>query len=368
MQVGKWSSVDEKRQRNKVRWGTHCMFRKTNNLWYNFTPSLVEGQFVKHTTIFFLLIWIVVGCGRVITPTPQKSVTPEPTPVAVNTPTFTPRPTATPKIATPIASPTPTVTPTPIIYAVQSGDTLLKIAIQFDRPAEAIQEANGIVDPRFLQIGQTLIIPPPEQNADTPPTPTPTPPPLNVTSIYFQEAKDGSLWSLGQVFNPGDTPLTEVVVEAALFDAQGVLLAREAAFTQLDAIRPGESAPFAILFETPPGDYAQYQVAAVAGVPLSAQTRYYFDLETFDVRGSERGENVYRVRGQLRNFGSSDVESIRLVVIAFDEEEQVLAQRQANLAVTLLKAGAATPFELDLIIPNGTVDHYQVLGQGLAIQ
>ena len=314
----------------------------------------------------WLFILFLAGCGRLITPTPEIISNFETaTPTAMATLTPTPRPTATPRIATPIASPTPTVTPTPVIYSVQPGDTLLKIAIDFNQTTEAIQEANGIVDPRFLQIGQTLIIPPPKADANTPPTPTSTPPPLNVTRINFQESAHGALWCLGTVENPGDTPLTEVVIETSLLDSSGIVLAREAAFTQLDVVQPGESVPFAILFESPPETFAQYQVLAVAGIPLAGQTRYYFDLETIDLRGAPEGINNYRIQGQLRNWGNADVETIRLVAIVYDAEKRVLAQRQAELAVTLLKAGATTPFQIDLIVSKGVVDHYEVLAQGL---
>jgi hypothetical protein len=158
-----------------------------------------------------------------------------------------------------------------------------------------------------------------------------------------------------------------VVIEASLLDGAGALLAREAAFAQLDVIQPGQSVPFAILFNTPPSSFAQYQVMAAAAVPLSDQTRYYFDLETFDLRGSPEGPATFRVSGQLRNRGGLDAEAIRLVVVAYDQEERVLAQRQAELAVSVLKAGAATSFAIDLIIPKGVVGHFEVLAQGLTI-
>ena len=109
-------------------------------------------------------------------------------------------------------------------------------------------------------------------------------------------------------------------------------------------------------------------MVAVAGVPLSEQARYYFDLEPFDLQGSPEGAATYRLTGQLRNRGSVDAESIRLVAVAYDQDDKVLAQRQAELAVRLLKAGAATPFAMDLIITQGIVDHYKVLVQGLKAQ
>jgi hypothetical protein len=113
--------------------------------------------------------------------------------------------------------------------------------------------------------------------------------------------------------------------------------------------------------------FAQYQVSAVAGVPLSGQARYYFDLEAFDLRGVQVDIATYRLSGQLRNRGTSDAESIRLVAVVYDKENRVLAQRQAQLGVELLKAGAITPFEIDLILPHGVVDHYEVLGQALKV-
>jgi LysM repeat protein len=55
--------------------------------------------------------------------------------------------------------PTPTPTPTPVIYIVQSGDTLLGIAIQFGVDADTLAARNGIEVPEQLQTGQRLIIP-----------------------------------------------------------------------------------------------------------------------------------------------------------------------------------------------------------------
>ena len=116
----------------------------------------------------------LVGCGQVITPMPEEAVQVETLPTSTPIQTVTPRATYTPAPATPAASATPTVTPTPIVYAIQPGDTLLVIAAQFGIDSESIQEANGIIDPRRLQVGQQLIIPRPEDDPDEPPTPTPT--------------------------------------------------------------------------------------------------------------------------------------------------------------------------------------------------
>jgi hypothetical protein len=57
-----------------------------------------------------------------------------------------------------------------------------------------------------------------------------------------------------------------------------------------------------------------------------------------------------------------------LVAVGYDESGQVLAQRQATLDVTLLKAGAITPFTLDLTVSRGVVADYKVLVQGLKVE
>ncbi|MCB0154875.1 MAG: DUF3426 domain-containing protein [Anaerolineae bacterium] len=327
---------------------------------------------VRKLLLINLFVWgTLSGCGQVLTPTPSPLVEAVASPTATATPTAppaTPQPTATPRPATPIATPTPTITPTPVIYRVQQGDTLLSIAIAFDITTEVLQAANGITDPRFLQIDQELLIPPPEPDEEAPPPPTPTPLPLVIEAINFQETGQGGLWGLGEVSNPGDVPIAEVVIEAALLDEGGLVLAREAAYTQLDVIQPGQAVPFAILFESPPSSFAQYQLIPVTGVPLAQETRYYFDLDVFDLSGAQLDVARYRLAGQLRNNGVEDAEAIRLVASLYDADDRILAQRQAELAVSRLKAGAITPFELDFTITQGVVERYEVVVQGLKVE
>ena len=87
------------------------------------------------------------------------------------TPTSTPMPTSTlsPGEATEAACPK-------VEVKVASGDTMSKIVANYDVPAEAIKEYNGLVSD-VVQIGQTLIVPLCRRNATPGPTPTATPPP-----------------------------------------------------------------------------------------------------------------------------------------------------------------------------------------------
>jgi LysM repeat protein len=75
----------------------------------------------------------------------------------VNSFRFTEEAVFRPTDATP--PPTPTPTPTPVVYIVQSGDTLLGIALAYDVDVDILAARNGIEDPRNLRTGQRLIIP-----------------------------------------------------------------------------------------------------------------------------------------------------------------------------------------------------------------
>lgn len=78
--------------------------------------------------------------------------------------TVTPSPTAPTPTPSPTISPSPT--PEPVYYVVEPGDTLLEIALDYDTTVEVIMLANGLADPRALQIDQQLIIPPDNGSLD----------------------------------------------------------------------------------------------------------------------------------------------------------------------------------------------------------
>lgn len=59
----------------------------------------------------------------------------------------------------PKSTPTPKATATPLVYAVQSGDSLLAISLKFGVDVDELAAKNDITDPGKLSLGQELIIP-----------------------------------------------------------------------------------------------------------------------------------------------------------------------------------------------------------------
>jgi LysM repeat protein len=304
------------------------------------------------------------GCGRVLQPPTPTSVA-----LAPATPTNTPRPTATrratftPVPATPSDTPTPTVTPTPIIYVIKKGDTLLAIARQFGVTVQALQEVNGITDPRRLRIDQEIIIPLQEEEGEPTVVPTPTPVALEIQGLGFHWAPSDSLWCLGEVVNLSGRPAEEVQVQVSLHDEKGQLLASGAAFTQLDILASSGRAPFAILFTAPPTSFAQYQLRVLSGVPSTYLGPRYPDLAVVEDWGGWLDENNYQVRGQVRNIGEDDAEQVVVIITLYDEEDHVVGARTVGIPAEVFLAGAVAPFEVTLT-PLGSVVRYDVQAQG----
>jgi len=99
--------------------------------------------------------------------------------IAALTPTITPTPSRTPTpLPTSTPTPTPPFTPTPPPpreYKVQPGDTIFYIADIFQVNYQDILAFNTLSENSVLQVGQTILIPPPT------PTPTLTSTPVEAT-------------------------------------------------------------------------------------------------------------------------------------------------------------------------------------------
>ncbi len=313
---------------------------------------------------------VVVGCGQVITLTPTP--TPEPTPtVALALANATEAPSATPAPYTPAPTPTSTVTPTPVIYTVQSGESLLSVANQFQVSVAALQDVNGILDPRTLQIGQQLIIPRPDEVEevvdDANATPTATPLPMTVQNLYIGEVSTDGLWVLGEVRNENQTVLEQVRVGITLLDAQGEEVGQAGALVALDLVEVGGHAPFAIHFPTPPPAFDQYRVAPLSAVPAYVGS-YYRDLEIRDLQTEGERYASYTVSGRIFNFGPEEAVGVQVVLTAYDPLDRVIAIRKIEPDHNVVARGGETTFTAVLAPLGGPVERVEAVAQGQRVQ
>lgn len=309
------------------------------------------------------ILTLLAGCGQVITVAPTP--TPQPTPtLAVAVVDATKEPTTTPAPYTPAPTPTPTVTPTPVIYTIQAGESLLAIANRFNVSLSGLQEANGILDPRTLQIGQQLIIPREEEEAvAADATPTPTPLPVAVENLHFSENPIGGLWVMGEVYNNTGTALEQVRVGITLVDAQGTAIAETQGLVALDLVDVEERAPFALLFGTEPGEFEQFQAYAVSAVPAYVGS-YYRDLAVEEIETESERYASYTVTGIVRNVGPEEAVDVQVVLTAYDPLGRVVAMRQVEPDHNVIPTGGTTTFTAVLAPVGGPVERINAEAQG----
>ncbi|OQY93485.1 MAG: hypothetical protein B6D39_02775 [Anaerolineae bacterium UTCFX2] len=113
----------------------------------------------------------------------QKLLIPQPTPTATAQPTST----LSPAEATDAAC-------QKLDYTVQENDTLSSISLNYNVPADALREYNGLVND-VVRFGQVITIPLCRRNATPGPSPTPTlPPPYPAVNLLLPP--DGSPFGL----------------------------------------------------------------------------------------------------------------------------------------------------------------------------
>jgi LysM repeat protein len=311
---------------------------------------------------------LVAACGRTITPEPTTEGAAVATAAAGQSSTPTRRLTATAPILPPADTPTPTLTPTPIIHVIASGDTLYSIAFEYGVNPDALQAANGIEDPRFLSIGQELIIPTGEEDDSGTSNlllPTPTPAPIAVQGVGFYDTPVGSLWSLGEVVNTTGETLTNVQVRVMLFDAQGALVAEEDAFAAAELIASGERSPFGILFTSPPAGWANSQVSIVRGEAAGELVSSFVPVTLSDV-AAVPAEDQLQVSGNVVNgSGGQSLGSAIVIVTTYDGEGLVTGFRQRTFEPEgPVAPGGSVPFSLRLSYHGSEPADYHVMALG----
>jgi len=261
------------------------------------------------------------------------------------------------------------VSPTPVIHVVQEGETLLGIALDYGVSLQALQAANGIEDPRFLQPGQSLVIPVGQETtghmSGSGLLPTPTPVPFGVRGIALYETPVGSLWCLGEVVNTTDVPLTNVRVRLTLYDAAGQSLAEAEADAAADLIPPGERAPFAFLFTSPPVGWASYRMTVVRGEAAGALDDLYVPIAVTEVTGQPAGRQ-FQVSGMAQNASTDRAAgSLIIIVTTYDAQGLVTGFRQAELPLAgNLGPGVTVPFNLLLSFHGDTPADFRVIALG----
>ena len=267
---------------------------------------------------------LILICAFFISACTPQTIQSRPPAAPVSYITSTPSLTSTPNVI--IINDTPLPTSTPHIYTVKSGDTISKLAEQFNISQDKLRAANPDVSPNSMIIGSTLLIP--DNSAVPAGAFTPTPVPAPVTQTVCHPSADGGLWCLALIQNNTDELIENVSAQITLLDENNTVLASQTAFTPLDMIPPRSSLPVYIYFDSKiPAKYSiQVQVLSANQLPLN-NPRYLpaaIQKSIAQING-----RTAQLSGQiLLPAESSAATQVRVVAVAYDKYGIVVGMKR----------------------------------------
>jgi len=215
---------------------------------------------------------------------------------------------------------------TPFLYEIQKNDTLSVIAYRHSITLDDILVANPGIDPNFLSIGTTIVIPIGEGNLAIPPTLTPFSVKVNQPQCY--PTADGGLWCLALVNNGESLALENITASITLLSANGDLLAQKIALPPTNKVAAESSIPITAFFPAPVPPYQSIHVQILTALPVNDKTRY---LETkIHIEENILSSNFATLRGTIEIFSAGDISAHHIIIaaIAYDEDANPIGIRK----------------------------------------
>jgi LysM repeat protein len=256
--------------------------------------------------------------------------------------------------ALPSATALPTATPTPQTHTVQTGETLLGIAIQYGIRVEDLSAANPSVLANFLSVGQVLVIPPAEGGQPLLQAVTPTPLALATPLWHCQAILGGGQTCLAWLENPYPQPLANLAVQVQLGEQVQVVI------PALNVLGQGERVPLLAQFSHGNGALHSQWLSAGGGEAVAEQ---WLRLTVDEQQTAMQGEN-WQAQVTLRNESSTEVQAVRLVISWVGVQGELLGFRVVDDA-QILPANEVRTYQTSAFLPGGqTPIGIEVLAEG----
>lgn len=238
---------------------------------------------------------------------------------------------------------------------------MLDVATRFHVSAAEIQEANGITDPRLLQIGQEIIIPNLGE-AEAAGTPTPTPMPVHVASQRDVLTTAGDAIVLGEVVNDSGQGVEEVTVAIELQDGTGHVVHRVETAVLGDIIAPGAKTPFGVtIFGAP--SYAKAVARVIRAMPEVPERAVHRDLRVAEISGRAVYDRTFVLVGKVRNYGEEPALDVFVVVTLYGRDGAVIGAAREPLP-DVLESGDRALFQVSVVPIGWPVESFVVSVEG----
>jgi LysM repeat protein len=292
-------------------------------------------------------------------------------PVTQPPPTITLRPfktataTATLAIETPnLPTPEPIgPTPTPLVHIVQSGETMLGIALRYGVDVDDLMIANPDVNPQIMSVGTELLIPGAGGDPVDTLLPTPTPITLPLVSPDCWRTPDDQLWCLLTARNDSGGAVESLTALVRLFDERGNPVQQTLAYPPLNLLRRNAALILTAVFMPAPDQPVAVSATWVSAVQASDVESRYRDLELDLILNEISPDRLLgRVRGIAQFPEGAESESLRLtlVLLAFDESGAGIGVRKWEADDALLP-GESIEFDLTVFSLGPPIDDIDLL-------
>ena len=278
-------------------------------------------------------------------PTATSTVPGRLTPYRSPTPSLTPRGSPLPSgPPPPLPTATSTITPTSFLHVLVKDDSLFGLALKYGVSLEAIKTANPELQPNFLIIGTSVIIPIQATSAPTS-VPTPTPVPARMAEPSCYPTADGGLWCFVLATNDQPFGLENLSAWIALAGSQGQILAGQEAIAPLNRLPPGAALPLMAFFPPPIAADANPNARQTNSLVIPAgDTRYLTATVQVEAVDILPGGLQATVQGSvLLPAGARPASVVWVAVVAYDAAGQVVGARKWE-AVEILQPGGRLLF------------------------
>ncbi len=307
---------------------------------------LTSSRYRSALTLVLAGLLILAACApsrprSIATFTGLAKLTPYRSPTSSLTPRASSLPTGSPP---PLPTFTPSVTPTPFMHVLTNDDTLFGLALKYGVSLAAIETANPELNPNFLSVGKSVIIPIQATPAPTQ-APTPTPVPVRLGAPACYPTADGGLWCFALAANDQPFGLENLSAWISLDNSNGQILAGQAAILPLNRLPPGATLPLAAFFPPPAPAGAVPSVEQTNSLVIPAgDARYLTATVLVNAVDILPGGLQANVQGDVSLPATTRPASVVWVAVtAYDTSGQVVGMRKWEAAEPL-QPGARLPF------------------------
>jgi LysM domain len=267
-----------------------------------------------------------------------------------HSPTSSLPPRASQPTGSPVRLPTATVTltPTPFLHVLTNDDTFFGLALKYGVSVAAIKTANPELNPNFLTVGKSVIIPIQATSAPTE-APTPTPVPARLAAPVCYPTADGGLWCFVLASNEQSSALENLSAWIELNDGSGQALGGQEAILPLNRLPPGASLPLMAFFSPPAPSAAVPEAHQTNSLVIPAtDTRYLTATVQVEVADILPGGLQADVQGSVLLPAKARPASVVWVaVVAYGDSGQVVGVRKWE-APEALQPGNSLPFTVSV--------------------